>query len=57
MEEIVNLIMNTGLSAVLVGYFIFKDYKFNQQILDVLAEMREVLACLKTWHEKGDNNA
>jgi hypothetical protein len=53
MEEIVNLIMNTGLSAVLVGYFIFKDYKFNQQILDVLGEMKEVLACLKTWHDKG----
>lgn len=52
MEQIVNLIMNCGLSVVLVAYFIFKDYKFNQQILDVLGEMKEVLACLKTWHEK-----
>lgn len=54
MEEIVNLILNSGLSVVLVGYFIFKDYKFNQQILDVLGEMKEVLACLKTWHERED---
>lgn len=52
MDEIVNLIMNTSLSVVLVGYFIFKDYKFNQSILDVLGEMKEVLACLKTWHDR-----
>lgn len=54
LEEITSIIMNNGLSVVLVGYFIFKDYKFNQQILDVLGEMKEVLACLKTWHEKED---
>ncbi len=56
LEEIINLIMNTGLSAVLVGYFIFKDYKFNQSILDVLGEMKEVLACLKTWHDRESVN-
>lgn len=55
MEEIVNLILNSGLSVVLVGYFIFKDYKFNQQILDVLGEMKEVLACLKSWHDREEN--
>lgn len=52
LEELTTLIMNNGLSVVLVGYFIFKDYKFNQQILNVLGEVKEVLACLKTWHEK-----
>lgn len=52
LEEITSIIMNNGLSVVLVGYFIFKDYKFNQQILDVLGEMKEVLACLKTYHAK-----
>lgn len=54
LEEIASIIMNNGLSVVLVAYFIYKDYKFNQNILDVLGEMKEVLACLKTWHEKGD---
>lgn len=52
LEEITSIIMNNGLSVVLVGYFIFKDYKFNQQILDILGEMKEVLACLKTYHAK-----
>jgi hypothetical protein len=55
LQEIVDICVNNGLSVILVGYFIYKDYKFNQQILDVLGEMKEVLACLKTWHEKEDN--
>ena len=50
MEDIVNLIMNNGLAAVLVAYFIFKDYKFNQSILDVLGEVKNVLVELRTWH-------
>lgn len=49
-EEISNLILNNGLSVVLVGYFIFKDYKFNESILGVMGEIKEVLAELKTWH-------
>lgn len=51
MQEIVDLIMNNGLSVVLVGYFIFKDYKFNGQIIDILTEVKEVLSALKVFHK------
>lgn len=54
MEEIVNLIVSNGLGVVLVGYFIFKDYKFNEQIINVLGEMKEVLTALKTFHGIND---
>ena len=54
-EEISNLILNNGLSVVLVGYFIFKDYKFNESILAVMGEIKEVLAELKTWHSAEGN--
>ena len=54
MEQIVNLIMSNGLGVVLVGYFIFKDYKFNEQIINVLGEMKEVLTALKTYHGMND---
>lgn len=50
-QEICNLILNNGLSIVLVGYFIYKDYKFNEQTLGVLGEIKEVLASLNTWHQ------
>ena len=52
MESIVNLIVSNGLGVVLVGYFIYKDYKFNESILNVLGKINEVLARLETWHEK-----
>lgn len=47
MEKIVELIISNGMSVVLVGYFIFKDYKFNENILGVLGEVREALASIK----------
>lgn len=55
MENIVNLIMSNGLGVVLVGYFIFKDYKFNEQIITILGEMKEVLTALKTFHGMNDS--
>lgn len=53
MQEMINLISQNGMSIVIIGYFLYKDYKFNQQILDVLGEVKEVLAALQTWHERG----
>lgn len=50
MEEIVNLIVSNGMSVVIIAYFLFKDYKFNQSILDVLGEVKEVLSELRTYH-------
>lgn len=51
MEEMVNLIVSNGMSVVIIAYFLFKDYKFNGQIVSILGEVREVLTALKTWHE------
>ena len=47
MEEIVNLIVNSGMSVVIIAYFLYKDYKFNDQIIHVLGEIKEVLSVLK----------
>lgn len=45
-------IANYGMSFVLMAYFLFKDYKFNQQILDTLSAINVVLTKLETWHAK-----
>lgn len=42
LEAIINLIATNGMSIVIIAYFLFKDYKFNQQIVEVLNEVREV---------------
>jgi len=49
---IADLITNYGMSFVLMAYFLFKDYKFNQQILDTLSAINVVLTKLETWHAK-----
>ena len=54
MEDFVNLIINSSMSVVIIAYFLFKDYKFNEQIVEVLSEVKEVLTELKTWHAKQD---
>lgn len=47
-------IVNYGLTFVLIAYFLVKDWKFNQAIIDTLANIREVLVELKTWHNSED---
>lgn len=54
LEEIVNLFVSNGMSVVIIAYFLYKDYKFNDQIIQVLNEVKEVLVSLKTWHEAED---
>lgn len=50
MDEIVNLVVSNGMAVVIVAYFLYKDYKFNGQIIDILSEVKEVLTTLKTYH-------
>lgn len=52
MEDIVNLFVSNGMSVAIIIYFLYKDYKFNDQIISVLTEMKEVLAALQAWHAK-----
>lgn len=47
MEAIVNLIMNTGVTVVIVAYFLWKDWKFNETTISVLAELRESMSMYK----------
>lgn len=56
LEEMVNLFVSNGMSVAIIIYFLYKDYKFNGQILQVLTEVREVLVALQTWHEKEGGN-
>lgn len=50
--EIIKLIAENGTSVILMAYFLLKDWKFNENILKVLGETKEVLAKLEMWHEK-----
>lgn len=56
MEAIAQAITNYGFSVVLLAWMIYKDYKFNENILAVLDKINVVLAKLETWHNAEDEN-
>lgn len=51
LANIAEMLSTTGFAVVLMAYFLVKDWKFNQSILDVLSEVKEVLTELKTAHK------
>lgn len=50
MEELINLIVNNGLSVVLVAFYLMKDYKFNNQLVETLKSINDKL------EERGNKN-
>lgn len=52
MQELINLIITNGIAVVIVAYFLFKDYKFNGQIIELMQEIREVLAIISNKEDK-----
>lgn len=47
--DIVNLFVNNGVAIAVIVYFMFRDYKFNQNMV-------ELLTSIKTLLEGGENN-
>jgi hypothetical protein len=43
MENLVNLIVNNGVAIVVVGYFLFTNYKFNEKLISTLTEITVTL--------------
>lgn len=56
MNEIAEAIQNYGFSVILLAWMIYKDYKFNENILAVLDKIQVVLAKLETWHSAEETN-
>ena len=44
------ILVNYGLTGVLVGYFLFKDWKTTDKIIGVLDSIQVVLGKLETHH-------
>lgn len=43
MENLVNLIVNNGVAIVVVGYFLFTNYKFIEKLISTLTEITVTL--------------
>lgn len=54
MNDIVNLIINSGTSVVIIAYFIFRDYKWNNQLISTLTKIEDTLENIKGRHDYED---
>jgi len=46
MEAIVNLILNSSVSIVVIAYFMFRDYKFIQQVNVNIQKLVDIIASM-----------
>lgn len=56
MENIINLIVNNGVAIVVVGYFLFTNYKFNENLIKTLTEITVTLKDIQDDLREGRTN-
>ena len=43
MENIINLMVNNGIAVVVVAYFMFRDYKWNSELIKTMTSITDRL--------------
>lgn len=56
MSDLINLLVNNGVAVVIVAYFIYKDNKFNNNLVQTMTEIVVTLKELQRDIERGSNN-
>lgn len=52
-QELINLIVNNGLSVVLVAFYLLKDYKFNNKLVETLQSIEDSLKNDRRFDDDG----
>ena len=53
MSDIVELLVNNGIAVVVVGYFLFRDYKYNDSLIKTLTTIQNTLTAIADDINKG----
>ena len=53
MNDIINLIVNNGIAVVVVAYFMYRDYKWNSELIKTMTQMQDSLQLLTNKVIKG----
>ena len=56
MSDIVNLLVNNGVAVVIVAYFIYRDNKWNNTLVETLAEIKTTLQSMNIELSKTRDN-
>lgn len=43
MNDLINLIVNNGIAVVVVGYFLYTNFRFNEKLVETLTRIDEKL--------------
>ena len=58
LKEVVDIIVNNGVALAVLGYFIFRDYKYITQLTQAIAVLQTTITAVKdtldTYINKGD---
>ena len=57
MNDIVNLIINSSTSVVIIAYFIFRDYKWNTRLIETLTKIESTLDDIKEVTNNGKKSS
>lgn len=53
MNDLINLIVNNGIAVVVVAYFMYRDYKWNSELIKTMTQMQDSLQLLTNKVIKG----
>lgn len=53
MNDLVNLIVNNGIAVVVVAYFMYRDYKFNNELIKTMTTIQDSLQALNNKIKTG----
>ena len=53
MNDIVNLLVNNGIAVVVVAYFMFRDYKFNNELIKTMTSIHDNLQAMNNKIKTG----
>ena len=53
METIVELLVNNGIAVVVVAYFLFRDYRWNNELLKTLTTNQTTLTAIADDMKEG----
>lgn len=47
MNEFINLIVNNGVAVGVVIYFLWRDYRYNEQMILILNDIKSIVTMIK----------
>lgn len=53
MNDLVNLLVNNGIAVVVVAYFMFRDYKFNNELIKTMTSIQDSLKAMNNKIKTG----